>query len=167
VEVGDRVLVLRRGRVDDPEVLLAVAATSESGQVSLFPEEGNDVLCLADTGEREVGVAKAAGRSRKRRLPASLVTTGQLLSTLADGQLRYVMALVAAVVVISSLILHFAAGFSFLTAVYFTVSTITTIGYGDVTLVNAPWPVLVFGIILELVGAKAIDKPVSCDCGPN
>ena len=155
VEVGERVLVLRRGRVDDPEVLLAIAATSDDGQVALFPEEGSDVLCLADTGEREVEVAVARAR-RKRRLPASLVTTGQLLSTLADGQLRYVMAVVAAVVVISSLILHFAAGFSFLTAVYFTVSTITTIGYGDVTLINAPWPVLVYGIILELVGAAVI-----------
>jgi Trk K+ transport system NAD-binding subunit len=156
VEVGDRVLVLRRGRVDDPEVLLAVAATSESGQVSLFPEEGADVLCLADTGEREVAIATARGPRRRRRLPASLVTTGQLLSTLASGQLRYVMAVVAAVVVVSSVILHFAAGFSPLTAVYFTVSTITTIGYGDVTLINAPWPVLVYGIILELVGAAVI-----------
>jgi voltage-gated potassium channel Kch len=156
VEVGDRVLVLRRGRVDDPDVLLAVAATSEAGQVSLFPEEGSDVLCLADTGEREAGVAATPARSRKRRLPASLVTTGQLLGTLASGQLRYVMALVAAVVIVSSLILHFAAGFGLLTAVYFTVSTITTIGYGDVTLIHAPWPVLVFGIFLELVGAAVI-----------
>jgi len=136
-------------------VLLAIAATSDDGQVALFPEEGSDVLCLADTGEREVEVAVARAR-RKRRLPASLVTTGQLLSTLADGQLRYVMAVVAAVVVISSLILHFAAGFSFLTAIYFTVSTITTIGYGDVTLINSPWPVLVYGIVLELVGAAVI-----------
>jgi voltage-gated potassium channel Kch len=155
VEVGERVLVLRRGRVDDPEVLLAVAATSDDGQVALFPEEGSDVLCLADTGEREVEIAVPRTR-RRRRLPASLVTTGQLLSTLADGQLRYVMAVVAAVVVISSLILHFAAGFSYLTAIYFTVSTITTIGYGDVTLINSPWPVLVYGIILELVGAAVI-----------
>ncbi len=156
VEVGDRVLVLRRGRVDDPEVLLAVAATSPSGQVSLFPEEGSDVLCLADTGERDVGVAPRRGLRRRRRLPASLVTIGQLMSTLADGQLRYVMAVVAAVIVVSSLILHFAAGMGLLTAIYFTVSTITTIGYGDVTLINAPWPVLVYGIMLELVGAAVI-----------
>jgi Trk K+ transport system NAD-binding subunit len=156
VEVADRVLVLRRARVDEPEVLLAVAATSESGQVSLFPEEGSDVLCLADTGEREVDAGTIRGPRRRRRLPASLVTTGQLLSTLADGQLRYVMALVVVVIVVSSLILHFGAGFSFLTAVYFTVSTITTIGYGDVTLLRSPWPVLVYGIILELVGAAVI-----------
>ncbi len=156
VEVADRVLVLRRGRVDEPEVLLAVAATSEAGQVTLFPEEGSDVLCLADTGEREREGAITRGPHRRRRLPASLVSTGRLLSTLADGQLRYVMALVALVIIVSSLILHFSAGFSFLTAVYFTVSTITTIGYGDVTLLNSPWPVLVYGIILELVGAAVI-----------
>jgi voltage-gated potassium channel Kch len=156
LEVGERVLVLRRGRLDDPEVLLGVAATSPTGQVSLFPEEGSDVLCLADAGERQIGLAPHRATRPRRRLPASLVSTGQLLSTLADGQLRYVMAVVLAVVVVSSLILHFGAGFSFLTAIYFTVSTITTIGYGDVTLLNSPWPVLVYGIILELVGAAVI-----------
>jgi Trk K+ transport system NAD-binding subunit len=156
VEVADRVLVLRRGRVDEPEVLLAVAATSETGQVTLFPEEGSDVLCLADTGERELDAATLPGPRRRRRLPASLVTIGQLWSTLAAGQIRYVMALVVLVILVSSLILHFGAGFSFLTAVYFTVSTITTIGYGDVTLIDKPWPVLVYGIVLELVGAAVI-----------
>jgi len=156
VEVGDRVLVLRRGRVDDPEVLLGVAATSPTGQVSLFPDDGSDVLCLADAGERQAGVAAVRSTRPRRRLPASLVSTGHLLGTLADGQLRYVMAVVLAVVVVSSLILHFGAGFNYLTAVYFTVSTITTIGYGDVTLINSPWPVLVYGIILELVGAAVI-----------
>jgi Trk K+ transport system NAD-binding subunit len=159
VEVGDRVLVLRRGRTDDPQVLLSVAGADKAGRVSLFPEEGSDVLCLADTGEQQGAGALGSLHSlprRRRRLPASLVTTGQLLGTLADGRLRYVLAVVAAIVVVSSLFLYLVAGMSPLTAVYFTVSTITTIGYGDVTLINAPWPVLVFGILLELVGAAVI-----------
>ncbi|HEY8759967.1 MAG TPA: NAD-binding protein [Candidatus Dormibacteraeota bacterium] len=159
VEVGDRVLVLRRGRTDDPQVLLPVAATDAAGRVSLFPEEGADVLCLADAGEEDAVGALGRVRSlprRRRRLPASLVTMGQLLGTLADGRMRYVLAVVAAIVVISSVILHFFANMSVLTAVYFTVSTITTIGYGDVTLINAAPAVLVYGIFLELVGAAVI-----------
>ena len=159
VEVGDRVLVLRRGRTDDPEVLLAIASTDEAGRLSLFPEEGADVLCLADTGERDTGaVALRTLRRlrRRRRLPASFVTMGQLLSTLADGRLRYILAGVAAIVVVSSLILHFFAGWSYLLAVYFVVTTITTIGYGDLSLINAPPALLIFGILLELLGAAVI-----------
>jgi Trk K+ transport system NAD-binding subunit len=154
VEVEDRVLVLRRGSVDDPGVVLAIAGTDENGRTQLFPVEGVDVLCLADTGDSDETPGRY--RRRRRRLPASLRTLGQLLGNLADGRLRYVVALVAAIVLISTLILHFGAGMGYLTAVYFTVTTITTIGYGDVTLINAPWPIFVYGIILELVGAAVI-----------
>ncbi len=157
VEVGDRVLVLRRGPVNDPEVILAVAATSPSGAVALFPEEGADALCLADTGER-AGSARprAAVARRRRRLPAGLTTLTQLLATVADGRLRSVLGAVAAIVLVSAVILHSFAGMSFLNAVYFTVTTITTIGYGDITLINAPAPILLYGIGLELVGAAVI-----------
>src|SRR5258708_3797711 len=51
VEVADRVLVLRRAAVDDPDVVLPVAAEDENGRLMLFPTEGTDVLCLADTGD--------------------------------------------------------------------------------------------------------------------
>jgi voltage-gated potassium channel Kch len=158
VEVADRVLVLRRGSVTDPYVVLPVAGQDEAGRLKLFPEEGSDVLCLADTGELESALqASTVVRRRRRRLPSGLVTFGQLAASLADGRLRYVLATVVSVVLISSLILHFAEpGWSFITAVYFTVTTITTIGYGDVTLYGASWPVLVFGIFLELVGAAVI-----------
>ncbi len=157
VEVGDRVLVLRRGPVNDPEVILAVAATSPSGAVALFPEEGADALCLADTGERAGSArARAAVAHRRRRLPAGLTTLTQLLATLADGRLRSVLGAVAAIVFVSAVILHSFAGMSFLNAVYFTVTTITTIGYGDITLINAPAPILLYGIGLELVGAAVI-----------
>ena len=158
VEVGERVLVLRRGRTDDPRVLLAVAGSDASDRPVLFPEEGNDVLCLADTGERDVAgpLGTLRGLHRRRRIPASLATFGQLLATLADGRIRYVLGLVAAVVVISSLFLHFAYTLSYLDAVYFTVTTITTIGYGDITLIHAPPAVRIFGIGLELVGAAVI-----------
>jgi Trk K+ transport system NAD-binding subunit len=158
VEVGERVLVLRRGRTDDPQVLLAVAGTDKAGRLSLFPEQGSDVLCLADTGERDATGPLGGLRSlrRRRRLPASLTTFGQLLATLADGRIRYVLGMVAAVVLLSSLFLHFAYNLSYLDAVYFTVTTITTIGYGDITLLHAPPAIRIFGIGLELVGAGVV-----------
>jgi Trk K+ transport system NAD-binding subunit len=157
VEVGDRVLVLKRTRVDDPEVILPIAATTEAGVLKIFPETGDDALCLADTGETTGGPPRrAAQRRRRRRLPSWLVTSGQLLTTLADIRLRYVMGAVAGIVLLSSLILNLTVHWDFLKAVYFTVSTVTTIGYGDVTLLSAPWPVLLYGIGLELVGAAVI-----------
>ncbi|MDQ6919710.1 MAG: potassium channel protein [Candidatus Dormibacteraeota bacterium] len=149
-------LVLRRGRTDDPRVLLPVASTDAAGRLTLFPEESSDALCLAETADERAGGALGRIRRRRRRLPSSLTTLGQLLTALADGRLRYVLAVVAAVVLVSALFLHFAYNMTVLKAVYFTVSTITTIGYGDITLVNAPAPVLIFGIFLELVGAAVI-----------
>ena len=157
LEVGGKVLVLRRARPDEPDVLLAVAATDTGGAVVIFPEGAGEALCLVDTGE----VASAfhprpSSRPRRRRWPAGLIATRDLLGTLADSRVRYVLAVVAALTVVSMLILHYAAGLSFLDAVYFTVTTITTIGYGDITLINSPLPARLYGIALELVGAGVI-----------
>ncbi|HVD01197.1 MAG TPA: NAD-binding protein [Candidatus Dormibacteraeota bacterium] len=158
VEVADRVLVLRRSSVFDPDVVLPIAGEDGDGRLVIFPTEGEDVLCLSDTGDLESAMeVTTAPRRRRRRLPSSLVSFGQLVESLADGRLRYVLGTVVGVVLISSLVLHFAEPhWSFIDAVYFTVTTITTIGYGDFTLGNAPWPVMVFGIFLELVGAAVI-----------
>jgi Trk K+ transport system NAD-binding subunit len=158
VEVGDRVLVLKRASVDDEDVVMPIASTGEGGVLKLFPEVGDGALCLADTGESTGGLPHRGPlrRARRRRLPSWLVTSGQLLTTLADVRLRYVLGVVAAIVVVSALVLNLGAHWNLLTAVYFTVTTITTIGYGDVTLLHAPPLVLLFGIGLELVGAAVI-----------
>lgn len=155
VEVADRVLVLKRAKVDDVDVVLPIAATAENGSINIFPDKGDDALCLADTGEGEAR-RQSLRRRRRRRLPSWLVSAGQLLTTLADVRLRYVLAAVGAIVLISAVFLNLTVHMSFLQAVYFTVTTITTIGYGDVTLAGAPWPVLLYGIGLELVGAGVI-----------
>jgi Trk K+ transport system NAD-binding subunit len=43
-----------------------------------------------------------------------------------------------------------------LEALYFTVTIITTIGFGDISLLHQNWWVLIFGIILELIGASSL-----------
>jgi len=43
-----------------------------------------------------------------------------------------------------------------LEALYFTVTIITTIGFGDMSLHHQEWWVLVYGIILELIGASSL-----------
>ena len=156
VEVDGHVLVLRRAGVDDPGVVMAVAATTAEGAVRIFPEAGDDALCLADTGERATRPERPSRVRRRRRLPGWLTTSADLIGTLADVRLRYVMGAVAGLVVLSSIVLNLTLHWDFLRAMYFTVTTITTIGYGDVTLINAPWPVLLYGIGLELVGAGVI-----------
>ena len=158
LEVGGKVLVLRRGKPDEPDVLLAVAATDDGGGVVLFPEGAGEALCLVDTGEvSSAQRRRAPSHARRRsRWPAGLMATRDLLGTLADSRVRYVLAVVAALTLVSMLVLHYAAGLSFLDAVYFTITTITTIGYGDITLVNSPLPARLYGIALELVGAGVI-----------
>src|SRR5205823_5752883 len=123
VEVGDRVLVLKRAKVDDPDVVMPIASRGEGGVLKLFPEAGDDALCLADTGESTGGAPhrNPLRRPRRRRLPSWLVTSGQLLTTLADVRLRYVLGAVAAIVLVSALVLNLGAHWDLLTAVYFTV----------------------------------------------
>jgi Trk K+ transport system NAD-binding subunit len=108
------------------------------------------VLCLADpqASDRLLGIVR-----RRHLLPPTVAAAGQLIANLADRQVRTLVLLVAALVAVSAAIFHWVWHLTLLDAVYFTVTTITTIGYGDITLVNAPWYLKTYGIVLELLGA--------------
>src|SRR5439155_21939089 len=81
---------------------------------------------------------------------------GQALATVADSRLRYMFAVLGVLVLISALVFHFGLGLSFLDAVYFTTTTITTIGYGDITPLKASGLVKLYVIALELLGATTL-----------
>jgi Trk K+ transport system NAD-binding subunit len=66
------------------------------------------------------------------------------------------VSILAVLVLGSALLLHATTGWGVLDSIYFTITTITTIGYGDLTPLNAPWPVKLYVIALELLGATAL-----------
>ena len=88
-----------------------------------------------------------------RHLAASLIDA-------ADRRLEVALGALLGVLVVATLVLHFTyrlAGpghrISLLEAVYFTVETVTTVGYGDYTFRSEPAWLIVFAIGLMLTGA--------------
>lgn len=60
------------------------------------------------------------------------------------------------VVVVSTAVFHVFLGSSLIDALYFTVTTVTTVGYGDFNLRQAPSLLKAYGILLMLLGPCAI-----------
>ena len=156
VEAGGRVFVVRHASADDPDVVMRLAAQTPQG-TELFPEPGDNLLCLADGGESATFKKPARRSGRRRRLiPIEVRTFGQALTAVADSRLRYMLGLLALLVFISALIFTFGLGLNFLDAVYYTTTTITTIGYGDISPLKASWLIKIYVIVLELLGATTL-----------
>jgi Trk K+ transport system NAD-binding subunit len=66
------------------------------------------------------------------------------------------VAVLALLMLVSALVFQFGLGLSFLDAVYYTTTTITTIGYGDISPLRASWVVKLYVIFVELLGATAL-----------
>jgi Trk K+ transport system NAD-binding subunit len=86
-----------------------------------------------------------------------------VLLTLADRGLRIGLALGLALLIVSTLVLHFAfkqpeahGHLSFLNAIYFTVETVATVGFGDFSFSHQPESVEVFGILLIIAGTTVV-----------
>jgi Trk K+ transport system NAD-binding subunit len=99
-------------------------------------------------------------RSRAR---AAMKRATRSMLAVADRSLRIAGALGLALLVISTLVLHFGyridGGHSHLPvldAVYFTVETVATVGFGDFSFSGQPTGVLVFGICLIVAGTTLV-----------
>ena len=73
-----------------------------------------------------------------------------------DRRFRALIALVAAIVAFSSAVFAQFHGLTPVDAVYFTITTVTTTGFGDINLVDASWALKLYGILLMLVGAATL-----------
>lgn len=71
-------------------------------------------------------------------------------------QLRAVATLIFALTAVSVLVFSFGMNLNLLDALYFVITTLTTIGYGDITpRDSAPW-LKAYGILLMLLGSAAV-----------
>jgi Trk K+ transport system NAD-binding subunit len=151
IEVAGRALILRRAAADDPQTVLALGGRGRPA--ALFPESGEDVLCLVDGGPVEVAAAAAA--------PGRLSALGDLrtiwaLARQIDRRLFYFAALLAIMVLISASIFYAFAGLGPLDALYFTVTVVTTTGFGDISVRDAPPALKVYVIALMFFGATTL-----------
>ena len=68
---------------------------------------------------------------------------------MAIGKLeKVILAVIAAIVAISVFVFYKFHGLSLINSVYFVIATLTTVGYGDISLLGAEMPVKIYGIFL-------------------
>ena len=142
VEVAGKLLAVRRGDTRGPDVLLALES-----------EPNPEGLYLADIGS-ERGTSPGTGVRNPRWSVAA--TTLRLMLSRSGPRLRFMGLLLLLMAVVSSLIFHFFAGLDPIDAVYFTVTIITTTGFGDINLRDADPALKLYGAALMLFGAAAL-----------
>jgi Trk K+ transport system NAD-binding subunit len=169
VEIAGHSLAVRRAAPDGAGVLLPLAHVHGNEPVEFFPRDGGNPLCLVDEGpamesnsarrDNEAGAYQAyqghgrlSALGRLGELASSLVT----LARTADVRLRYLVAVLVAMGLISTLVFVFFDNLTLVDAVYFTVTIITTTGFGDISLLSAPAALKIFGILLMVLGATTL-----------
>jgi Trk K+ transport system NAD-binding subunit len=126
--------------------------------------EAGDRVTLLGTREEveEAGLGSQLHEGitiNRARVLARLTRARSFIET-GDRALRTALILSLVLVVVASLINHFAyrqpGGMGLLTSVYFTVETIATVGFGDFSFATQPDGMKVFGILLIVLGTTLI-----------
>jgi Trk K+ transport system NAD-binding subunit len=155
VEVDGRMLVVRRAAATGPGVLLPLARVRSDGTADLFPDGDDQVLCLAEA-------PPSARRTRRPERPA-LEPPGRLAAAWtvllgADARLRMMTAIVLGLTVTGIAVFWWFSeqDLDLIDAIYFTVTIMTTTGFGDIHLRDAPPPLQLYGVALMLSGTAAL-----------
>jgi Trk K+ transport system NAD-binding subunit len=163
VEIAGHSLAVRRAAPDGAGVLIPLAHVNGNEPVEFFPRDGGNPLCLVDEGPAmgssgARGGNQAGGRGRLSALGRLGEVAGSLviLARTADVRLRYLVAVLVAMGLISTLVFFLFDNLALVDAVYFTVTIITTTGFGDISLLGAPPALKIFGILLMLLGATTL-----------
>jgi Trk K+ transport system NAD-binding subunit len=156
VEVEGRTLEVRRAAPAEPGVLLPLARVRADGTAELFPDADDQVLCLVEAPPvpaRRVRHPERPALEQPGRLAAAWTA---LLG--ADVRLRVTAAIVLGLTVTGIAIFWFFSGqdLDLIDAIYFTVTIMTTTGFGDIHLRDAPPPLQLYGVALMLSGTAAL-----------
>jgi Trk K+ transport system NAD-binding subunit len=117
---------------------------------------------FAQAGLQTPGAATTAG-TRGRDARAAIKRASSTMADIFDRPLRIALLLGLALLVLSTLVLHFAyrrphgdPRLSLLDAVYFTVETVATVGFGDFSFSSQPSLVEAYGILLIVAGTTLV-----------
>lgn len=144
--------------IDEP--LLPLASRDAEGQVALLPafedstdnaDDGTATLVLGTprSGLRPtIAIAGGAARRLRQWLASAAAFT--------DLRLRIALAGLAGLVVIATALFKLALPLGWMQALYFTVTTVTTTGYGDINLAGAPGWLQLAGIVVMLLGVLVV-----------
>ncbi|MFY9615780.1 MAG: NAD-binding protein [Candidatus Dormiibacterota bacterium] len=137
---GDTVMIWGR------RVVLREEPSEEAAVLAALDEK----VLLEDAGEALEGDREDWERSRRVRVVI------QGLRTFFDRRLAAVLVVVALLATISALVFSRFAGFTLIDAIYFTFTTVTTVGYGDLNLVSSPDLLKLYDVGLMLFGALSL-----------
>jgi Trk K+ transport system NAD-binding subunit len=155
--------------------LAPVAVVPPSGDVLVCPgrdtpvRAGDEVTIIATPAElRATAVisysertrASARPRPARRGVVTYLRDVAMSLVRAADRRLAIALGALVAVLIAATAVLRFTYQYagpghhiSLLDSLYFTVETVTTVGYGDYTFRGQPWWLIVFAVLLMMAGA--------------
>jgi Trk K+ transport system NAD-binding subunit len=155
VEVDGRTLVVRKAAVGEPGVLLPLARVRPDGTAELFPDSEEPVLCLADAPPTTGRPRHPERPSRER--PGRLAAAWAVLLG-ADVRLRVTTAIVLGLTLTGIAIFWWFSeqDLDLIDAIYFTVTIMTTTGFGDIHLRDAPPALQLYGVALMLSGTAAL-----------
>jgi len=155
VEVAGRTLVVRRAAATEPGVLLPLASVQPDGTTELFPAAGDELLCLAWA---QPTTRRARRPERPPLEPPGRLATAWTVLLGADVRLRVttVIVLVLTLTGIAIFWLFSEQNLDLIDAIYFRVTIMTTTGFGDIHLRNAPPPLQLYGVALMLSGTAAL-----------
>ncbi len=154
--------------------LAPIGVVTEAADELIACPGRDQAVCTGDRvtvlGTREeLDAAGLAARSDKGtvgmrvRARASLTRLTRSILETADRPLRVALALGLVLLLVSSLVLHLAyhpegghTGLGLLNAVYFTVETVATVGYGDYNFSRQPVGMEIFGIALIIAGTTLV-----------
>jgi Trk K+ transport system NAD-binding subunit len=137
---GDTVVVWGR------RVVLREEAAEEE---AVLAELADDVL-LEDAGVAVQGSTQTRERSRQLRI------LGQAMRTFFDRRLAVIVLVVALLCTLSVFVFSRFGGFSLVDAIYFTFTTVSTVGYGDFNLLGSPDALKLYDVGFMLFGATAL-----------
>jgi len=165
IVIADRAFEVRALTADDdPATVLPVAEfDARAGTATLFPAPAPGVLALipeeGEAGEDEDASAveaAAEGFRQAASFAAATLTRAGALARLVDRRLLALVGLVSFIVLLAALVWSANTHYGLLDSVYFAVTTVTTVGYGDITPLNQSAALKVGVMGLMLVGALSI-----------
>ena len=159
VAVAGRALLVQRVEKDwDSEdsmgEMLLPLTEIRDGTTRLFPSlpsHGGSVL--VDLGPFDDVQVQENTKRRRKNLRTRVKAAFILIRQLVDRRLRLVLLAMVTALGCATTFFTITKGLNPLDALYFSVVTLSTVGYGDINLMNDPPHVKVVGIIFIIVGA--------------
>ena len=146
LDLHGRTLTVAELADGDPRLVMSLARW-DSPVLRVQREARGTVLALAE-GEPDPPAPRKRTPIRRR--------LGGLRPLTADRRVRVLLAAAGALTLFSALVFTLFFDLSPIDALYFTVTTITTTGYGDINLLEASTPLKLYGMAVMIFGALVV-----------